>query len=321
MEIPNFDSIPVNTITAIISVNINMDIKEILSFLPVVEYKTVPKKRGRKKKDEVVQDTTPILPNGTIITIEPPNSSQNMRGSRIKKKKERGICSNGSDYFRNALTIVMVMDNKFINFKMSKNGFQFTGCKTETQAINCVQVIWEHIKNTELYMFADENVKKLTCVLIPAMRNINFFIGYKIDRSKLNDFINSETEFRSLFDSTTGYTGVNIKIPHKNPISELRIQKFSYSNKHKRWHKPTYIMYGEYLNQLSQKEREKKISKQREHTFLVFHSGKVIMSSLCADVARDVYYDFMNILIGRKEQFIEKLDEDFSSSSEEESDK
>ncbi len=321
-NIPNFDEIPVNTITAIVSVNINMDIQAILSQLPVVDYKPIPKKRGRKKKDEIPYELVPNLLNGSIITIEPSDSNQSMRGSRIKKRKEKPGDSDNSkpDYFRNALTVVMVMDKKFINFKISKNGFQFTGCKNDRQAIECVKVVWQQIENTGMYTFIENDEiddgsvgqksnRTLQCVLVPAMRNINFYIGYNIDREKLNTYINANTKYKSLFDSTTGYTGVNIKIPHKNSISELNLEKFVYDNKTRSWKEPERITYNDYLSSVSAKERAKKLLKTRDHTFLVFHSGKVIMSSLCASLARDVYYEFMDLLINNSELFQEQLNE------------
>ena len=58
---------------------------------------------------------------------------------------------------------------------------------------------------------------------------------------------------------------------------------------------------------LNQKEQDKKLSKKRYNTFLVFHSGKTIMSSLCADYARDTYYKFMDIVTKNRELFEEKI--------------
>lgn len=303
MQIPEFESIKVNTITAIASVNIDMDINLLFENLPIIDYIVHPKKRGRKKNTEGKNSDLINYTNGSIISIEPSGGSKEVRGIRLKKKKDK---KTNIDRFRNALTVIMIMDGKFINFKISKNGFQFTGCKSYEQVINCVKVIWEYIKDSNMWKWKYDNTSELECILVPAMRNINFFIGYNIDRVKLNNFINNHTSYRSLFDSTTGYTGVNIKIPHKNDITDLKIDKYVYSKG--KWLDPVKIPFSDYLSLSNEKEREKKINKVREHTFLVFHSGKIIMSSMCDSLAKDVYYDFMKIMKGENvKQFKEIL--------------
>jgi len=58
---------------------------------------------------------------------------------------------------------------------------------------------------------------------------------------------------------------------------------------------------------LPQKEGLKKLNKQRYTTFLVFHSGKVIMSGMEETFMKDVYYDFLTIINDCYEIIREKL--------------
>ena len=44
------------------------------------------------------------------------------------------------------------------------------------------------------------------------MTNIDFNVGFNINREELDIYINSSTLFNSLLETSFGYTGVNIKI-------------------------------------------------------------------------------------------------------------
>lgn len=287
-EIKNFEDIPVSTKTFIVTTNINIDIQKLFNFLPITEYFIVQKKRGRKKKAIQINPNGHIE-NGSIITLDLAN---NIRGVVVKKKKKKE--GKSTDYFRNSVTVVMIIDDKKINFKISRNGkFQMTGCKYNHHAEQCVKYIWEYIKDQhDIYKF--EKDESFNALFIPAMRNIDFSIGFSVDREKLDEYFNSHTEYYSLLETSIGYTGVNIKIPVKIPITDLQIKKLTYDKTN--WKDQETIPYQEYLDLLKPKDRQKKIEKERYNTFLVFHSGKVIMSSMCEEFARDTYYEFINII-------------------------
>ncbi len=146
LKFPNFDDIPVSTKTFIVMTNLTIDIKKLFEFLPITPYIVVPKRRGRKKKGATV-DPNKGIADGSIITLDLANE---IRGVCLKKKKKRD--GKSGDYFRNSVTIVMIIDDKIINFKISRNGkFQMTGCKYDEHAEKCVKYIWEYIKNSDVY--------------------------------------------------------------------------------------------------------------------------------------------------------------------------
>jgi len=393
--IPKFEDIPVSTKTIIAMTNLDLNLLKLYEKLPITPYTVILKKRGRKKKT-APENVNKDIPNGSIITIE--LEKKDLRGVRLKKKK-KSAAKKGEDYFRNSITIVMIVDGKHINFKISRNGkFQLTGCKSDNHAEDCVKYVWEHIRN-------DKEIcsnEYLTALFIPAMRNIDFSLGFKIDREKLDQYFNTETDYCSLFETSIGYTGVNIKIPFKKSILDLRLKHLQWKNGS--WSEPKYIPYFNYIlfdsiskkdicsekliveddikpffNQFfdtlhkkepinpkfksylkSKSKREgfirylfdiisgkidirtskeksmekrlknpditfdeyvrynlisdselaaikKKYGKNRHHTFLIFHSGKCIMSSLCEDFAKETYYEFMNIISSNKTDFQERL--------------
>lgn len=302
---PKFDDIPVSTKTFIVMTNISIDIRRLFEYLPITPYVVIPKKRGRKKKC-VAPDPNKGLANGSIITLDLANE---IRGVCLKKKKKRS--GKKSDFFRNSITVVMIIDDKRINFKITRNGkFQMTGCKFDEHAEKCVEYIWKYIKDTDIYTI--KNNEQFTATFIPAMRNIDFSLGFLLNREALDNYINTEMidlGYTSLLETNIGYTGVNIKVPVTKPITDLVLKRLVYNNKLNEWGNPTTVPYQTYLDTLKPKEQEKKLNKERFITFLVFYSGKCIMSSICAEFSRDTYNDFIEMIQDNRDLFEETLDE------------
>ena len=149
---PEFDDILVSTKTFICMTNLSLDLRKLFDFLPVTEYIVVPKRRGRKKKSDNVDPNIGIAP-GSIITLK---FEDKLRGVDLKKKKVK-TNKRRDKWFRNSFTVVIIMEDKAINFKICQNGmFQITGCKTDEHAEYCIKYIWQYIKDTtNLYTFSN----------------------------------------------------------------------------------------------------------------------------------------------------------------------
>lgn len=306
---PDFYDNKVSTKTIIAHTNLKLNTQHLFDFLPITEYKFVPKKRGRKKKSEL-KIPQPILKDGSIITLK---NEDKIRGVETKRKKNTKKRS--KTYFRNSLTVVMIIDNKKINFKISKNGkFQITGCKTDLQAESCVKNIWNMIKDSnDIYKFEKEDGKEgenLSILFAPAMRNIDFDLGFFIDREKLSRYINDHTTYYSMLEASFGYTGVNIKFPMEEDITKLKIKKLIL--KDDIWIE-TSATYGDYLDTYDEKERMKKEKKRRFTTFLLFHSGRAIESGLHKTYMEGPYNKFIDIIREARPLIEEKLDTDSDS--------
>lgn len=307
-----FDDIKVSTKTFIVTTNITLNIDKLFAYLPITDYTLIPKRRGRKKKNEAI-NINKNIPSGSIVTLEYENK---IRGVDLKKKRKNKDKKKRGNYFRNSITVVMIEDDKKINFKISRNGkFQMTGCKFDHQAEKCVQYIWNYIsdKDAPNDIFT-MNGPNLTAIFVPAMRNIDFSLNFVVDREKLDEYFNTSTNYYSLLETSFGYTGVNIKIPFTKPISTLKLKKLQYLNGE--WLPPTYVPYSEYLDMLSPKDMDKKLKKQRFNTFLVFHSGKTIMSGMEESFMRDTYYTFLNIIRACHSFIEERLEPDEKSDEE-----
>ena len=302
LTFPIFEDVVVSTKTFTANTNLVIQIKELFHSLPITEYVVIPKKRGRRKKGEQ-PDPNKHIEQGSIITLK---CEGELRGIEVKPKKVKPNAKKNT-WFRNSITIVIILD-KPVNFKVCKNGtFQMTGCKNHEHAERCVQYIWNYIKDKpNIYSFSRGDT--LSTLFIPSMRNIDFSLGFSVDREKLNKYMTEQDDLHCLLETSFGYTGVNIKIPLEKDIRTMKVKKMVYSEKSDSW-EYNMTTYDEYLGLLKDKERKKKLEDDRYNTFLVFHSGKVIMSGLTFEFMRDKYYDFLDIIRKAYEEIEERLDE------------
>jgi TATA-box binding protein (TBP) (component of TFIID and TFIIIB) len=301
MNIPNFNDISVSTKTIIATTNLKVNIKTLFEHIPITSYIIVKKKRGRKKKI-IVEDPNKDVPNGSIITLK---YQGECKGADLKAKSNAK--KGKKTYFRNALTVVMKVDNKLINFKITNNKlsgcgkFQITGCKKSEHAIKTVKYFWEYIINSDKI---ENTTNDFTAYFNTVMSNIDFNIGFLINREILNMYINTNTEHNSLLETSFGYTGVNIKIPFTTPFDH-NVKKISY--KTDEWIDSS-VLYNEYKEQLSLQDQKKETDKERFVTFLVFHSGKIIMSGISKYYMEEYFYYFIEILDECKDLIREQLD-------------
>lgn len=297
----NFDDIIVSTKTFIIKTNLILDLKKLFETLPISDYIVIPKRRGRKKHKIVETNPNKDVINGSIVTMKYENR---MRGVDLKQRKSHAK-KKKSKWFRNSFTIVIILDGKPVNFKICHNGIlQVTGCKIDSQADDCLKFIWSFIKDKTPDIYTLSSGDNLECIIIPAMRNIDFSLGFNVDREKLAKYMSTQTEFHSLLETSFGYTGVNIKIPITHDITKLMLKALSFKDEIIE----SEISYGDYLKLLPEKEQHKKINKERYNTFLCFHSGKIIQSGLTAEFMRDAYNYFLRIIKTCYGQIVEKLD-------------
>ena len=290
LKFPKFEDNKVSTKTIIAITNLTLDINKLYLELPITPFIMNPKRRGRKRKHDIV-DVNNNISSGSIITVK---FEDTIRGIDLKQKSKSVKKKNGK-YFRNSITIVMIINNKQINFKVSKNGkFQMTGCKTDEQAFDAIKFFWKYIYSFKetIYTFKNDS-KHFTVIFIPAMRNIDFDLGFLVDREKLSKYINLNTEYFSMLEASFGYTGVNIKFPMNEDLVLLDVTKLEYINDD--W-KQSIVPYTDHFDMISEKEKIKKINKPKFNTFLCFHSGKLIISGMTAEFMKDDYYKFLDII-------------------------
>jgi hypothetical protein len=122
--------------------------------------------------------------------------------------------------------------------------------------------------------------------------------------------MNHHTDFRSIFESSIG-TSVNIKlraVHHSDPrIDRLRITDRGECLE-------DTIPYDAFVASLSAKDQKKEKVKQAYHTFLVFASGRIIMSSAGREMEQ-TFYSLVRLLVSHR-QVLEEAAEDERMDSE-----
>lgn len=287
VKLKKFLDYKVSTKTFIANTNLILNTSEVFKVLPITDWVIVQKKRGRKKKQQEENPNKDIT-TGSIISVQ---NSGNVRGVSLKE---------GKQFFRNSMEVVMFVDTKMINFKVSRNGkFQITGCKEDEQAEKCVSFFWSYIRDHPDCYSVDNNSGNLVIYYEPAMYNIDFSLGFSVNRENLDNYINTSTKYNSLLETTFGYTGVNIKMPVIATQDKLLIKRVENND-------TTYVTYNDFMNKFkTAKQKAKQLN--RLNTFLVFQSGKVIMSGQDAVFMQDTYAAFINIISECYDFITEKL--------------
>lgn len=263
----DYDNIKISTKTIIGTSNLGINIQKVFTNMPLDE--------GPQSKQVNIRTIYYGVERRGMVCCE-------------KKKKKKS--------FRNAINIIAELDNqKFINFKVSKNGkFQMTGCKSEDHAIIIVSHFIQHLIETckDCVTIAKNN--SILVFFQTVMTNIDFSIGFKINRQKLDEQMNKDTNYHSLLETSCGYTGVNIKFPLDMKWWELKVPVLycaqMIENQPLEW-KDT----RESLCQMMEITTDKK-TKKKYNTFLVFHSGNIIMSGMMRDTMKKDFDIFVNLL-------------------------
>jgi TATA-box binding protein (TBP) (component of TFIID and TFIIIB) len=274
-----FENYPISTQTLIVSTNVMIDCQKFYDNIQPIEVKKPPTGKTRM----LVQENE-TLTDGDIVFVQYKTEHKGMMFKKISEK-----------YFLNSVTIIMKVHDKFINIKVSNKGkLQITGCSQDAYAITILKEFWRRIQDRkELWNFQDGDTFKAS--IIPVMCNINFAIDFQINRGELNNIINTQTEHVSILEPSDGYVGVNIKIStQEESLENILLDQYVYSDGD--W-KLSKSKFTDYIQTLTPKEQKKKMSKCYVNTFLVFYSGKVIMSGGISYTNRKRAYElFMEII-------------------------
>lgn len=209
-------------------------------------------------------------------------------GVKYKNEEKGGIKteSKKNKNFLNCVTLSIMCDKK-INVKIFNNGvFQLTGCKEIKHVKTSLEIIYKLFQMHQCFTFQSDD-KDLKIYIISAMRNVDFDLGFKVDRKLLGIYIDENTEY-NVPPLTTGYMGVKIKIPLKN-IHDLEILKISYPEKEE-----TSITYKHYFENIE--PSLKKLYKKSFISISVFQNGKVLMSGIDFQYQIPIYHWFIDLI-------------------------
>jgi hypothetical protein len=293
------------------------------------------------------------LKSGSIITLKYRGNIRGTDIKEMKKIYSHRVSKKVKETprkkpFRNSMMIVMKIECKKITLKLPCFGrIQMCGCKKLDHAKKSVKYMWRHIYDllkedpniaTTIEKYPCYTEKKIDAVQIlhdlekknsitkdynnqikfkyppkisffTVMINKDFKLGFLLDREKLNIFINKNTDYKCLLETSVNTSAiVKIKSNTENrpPLIEYKL------NSDDIWIK-TEMSYLDYRAELNKSKRKKEME-DKYHSFLMFHSGSIILSSPFIDEMRTVYNEFIKFIVNNRQHLEEKLiDNDVSN--------
>jgi hypothetical protein len=318
----SFDKLIRTTRTVVADSNIVVDKAKLFEILPISEY-TFPAKKNtlckpRRKRtskksisgqsggDEQPEPIAFQSGTGNIVESSMCASLRNLVSGSIifagYGNKTKGVSPKGStSTFKNSITIVMVIKQRLVNFKLTQNGrFHITGNNDNYHIEKCIKHMWKFIQQyPDIYTIDGTSVK---VTVWPSMVNMKTNVGFRLDRQSLNTYVNTQTEYISMFETSSGSASVNVKMPLQ--AAPLTLNTLTYRSG--KWVRGTTVVNMDTISKprpkpkhgqlLSFKGGKMSDMSGRFVTFLVFHTGEIIMSSLDEQLMEPYFNKFVEIL-------------------------
>src|SRR3989338_8013869 len=288
------------------------------NFDPQVIYKYVPVRKSDMIK-VVRKNIETVLEPGSILNVK-------------YKTFSRGVLPSSSSYFTNQVTLAMSIEEKNVNIFVFKNCIKITGSKIPAHMISAVRLFVFHLKVMKRKGIPCFDKDPVIIDINPVMTNVDFHLGFKVDRQKLDNILN-QRGYLSIFENRLS-NGVTLKIPHdysslsssfsnssiSNSVSTTFGNTISFSSDHnlpilsninlcnQTSTKNRLIHFGNHYESIIPNLKSEKISpksKEKYHTFIIFQSGKVLQSGNNSEDMKLVYNHFRS-LIDNIHPFIEQ---------------
>ncbi len=227
------------------------------------------------------------------------------KDKKVRKKrvvKEQDVPKRN---FLNCITLIIQIEKR-INIKIFKNGvFQLTGCKDIDNVRRCLKLILGDLSKTNCFQFA-EGSDDFVIYIKSAMRNIDFDLGFKVNRSLLAKRLTGiydDDDDVIIPDAIGNKMDVKIKLRiTRNELEHLPITKITYPN-----YKEEMVLYKDCLHIIEpdKKKLETKL-KDKFVSISIFQNGKVLLSAMDSSI-QEKYYSWFTKLIYEIEEDIKPL--------------
>jgi len=300
-KLPKFDEMVPSTITMMVYSNLTFSLTDIFSGIEVnsgaASYFLTTRKNNIDKK-------TIKAPYGVIISTQ---NKDRIRGLDLRKvKKEKKKKSKKIDFFRNQLMIWIVLENNvLLNVMIFNNCLKLAGCRDEKSGYEAVMLLWEEYirPNKSWWKIRDgpwKNDGKVYFLSEMVMRNVDFQLGFSLNRASLNSLMN-EKKYKDIvalsqYESTV-HTNVNIQLFSETP-KNFKYTTLVYDPKKT---KPYFI--------LEEKNRygKRKGTKKKFTTFIVFSTSEVILTGRYIENMRKAYEFFIKTVMSHRKSLEEKI--------------
>ena len=247
------------------------------------------------------------------------------------------------NHFLNQITIVFSTGNQpLLNVMMFKDNLKFAGCKGMDDAVEGMMILWQD------YIFSPKEVspwfeggaktlayrppslettakspstplwtlkrgaKNPRFVFETVMRNVDFKIGWPIERPALNLLMNDEKYAKHIFMSqyeSTGHTNVNVKMYSKKPDNftyDCLVIPLDASTVGGR--RPYFIKLPD-IPYKSEKKKRKDATTDKYITFIAFSSSEIILSGRYDKNMEEMYNFFVRTVFTHRKNIEEKLED------------
>lgn len=248
------------------------------------------------------------------------------------------------NHFLNQITIVISTGKQpLLNVMMFKDNLKFAGCKGIDDAVEAILILWQDYifsPNETSYWFPGgpkslvynpkvtkgtsgtlgtdlwrlkKGAKSPRFVFETVMRNVDFKIGWPIERPALNLLMNDEKYSKNVFMSqyeSTGHTNVNIKMYSRKP------KDFMYdclvipidSPDGGPLRKPRFIQIPD-IPYKSEKKKKKDATGEQYITFIAFSSSEIILSGRYDKNMKEMYDFFVRTIFNHRKEIEERLED------------
>lgn len=211
------------------------------------------------------------------------------------------------NHFLNQLTIVISVGKQpLLNVMMFRDNLKFAGCKTMDDAVEGVLILWQdYIFKTNFWRLKN-GAKNPRFIYETVMRNVDFKIGWPIERPALNYLMNKEKYSKYIFMSqyeSTGNTNVNIKMFSRKPPGfkyDCLVIPIDAPNE------PYFIKLDD-IPYKSEKKKAKDLKDDKYVTFIAFSSSEIILSGRYDENMKEMYNFFVHIVFTHKKDIEEKM--------------
>ena len=205
------------------------------------------------------------------------------------KKREKGFRKkknkNATKNFLNCISFTFNKDNKKVNLKVFRNGVvQLTGCKSFDHCKLGILLFWNLIKSIKCV----KNFNFLNLFLISVMRNVNFNLGFLVDREKLGKYIIERQSNYKISPVIGGFTGMQF-IAELESIDDMPVYKFEIKEDGELIEKES-ISYKEFTDIIKVNNTKKNIS------ITIFQTGRVLISGIHEKYQNPLIEWFLNLI-------------------------
>ena len=206
--------------------------------------------------------------------------------------------------FLNQVTIVMSLGKLNLNIMMFKDNFKIAGCKGDKDAEEAMIILWEnyikHIASGYSIKINHLGNYDPTFLFRLVMKNVDFKLGFYIDREQLNKLMNKKEYNKIVFMSqceTTGHTNVNIKMFCNKPEDYMYECMVLHSDE----------SISPFFSRIKDNPYKMEKRKNDRITFIVFSSSEIILSGRYDSEMEKAYNFFVDTVFNHRQIIEEKI--------------